>query len=314
MNLPVNTTAMTFVLVGAALAAAVAARRFERADPAWRRWLGLALGGGLVAGAASALATAFLPPPADIVLAGLAIASASLSLQRHFGERDLLGAILTGHVAGAGAALAAAAAAPQAAAEPAFVLLAVAPVTSALFTWRTSLPDLLRAAAITATAAGAAALALGARLLLQSGIAETVWLLTAAAFIAPVVAIAGTFLRGAALGRELEEELARGFIDLADLPLVTRPLSRLRPASRDDRSSRHHLIHCAIRIALRKKEARMMPPGRARLVLLELMQLRARLLEITRIRRSVRDAETNPGAGRGLAVEYNGAERLSPRE
>jgi len=145
------------------------------------------------------------------------------------------------------------------------------------------------------TFAAAIAIAFAPRAIVRTGMsARDVALVVAVAV--PLVVIAAVFRQWPDIRNELRHEASLGFIDDADVRRTAHPFLRLGGGGWADKRAHREFVRIANEIALRKRQQRHRPDEIARLYQLEIIKLRMRMREMSRIDRAMRsgDGEAEP--------------------
>ncbi len=150
------------------------------------------------------------------------------------------------------------------------------------------------ATAIVSGTAGAIGTAYLPTLLLRLGIHEREIALCATIII-PIVLIGTMFRQWADVRAELRHEASLGLIDDADVRSTAHPFLRLTRAGWSDPAAHREFVRIANRIALRKRQQRNRPDEMARLYQLEIIKLRMKLQEMSRIDHASRAASAPVG-------------------
>jgi hypothetical protein len=106
------------------------------------------------------------------------------------------------------------------------------------------------------------------------------------AVVAPLLVVAAVFRQWPVIRAELRHEAALGFIDDADVRATAHPILRLGRGGWSDRGAHREFVRLANLIALRKRQLRDRPADIARIYQLEVMKLRMKLQNMTRIERA----------------------------
>jgi hypothetical protein len=136
------------------------------------------------------------------------------------------------------------------------------------------------------TFVAAIAIAFAPRAIARAGVsARDVALI--AVVIVPLLVVITVFRQWPEIRAELRHEASLGFIDDADVRRTAHPFLRLGSGGWNDRRAHREFVRLANEIALRKRQQRDRPEEVARLYQLEIIKLRMRIREMSRI-----DADT----------------------
>ena len=115
---------------------------------------------------------------------------------------------------------------------------------------------------------------------------------TVVTILIPLIAVIALLKQWRDVTHELMDEANLGFIDAADVRIVSHPIRRLGAAGWADRNARREFVRFANMIALRKRQQRNRPEEEVRLYQVEIIKLRMQLQEMMRIDREVREASS----------------------
>ena len=134
-----------------------------------------------------------------------------------------------------------------------------------------------------AVAVGAASLP---KLLATGGIQDQETLLAVAALL-PLAVLVSLFQQWPDVRAELRHEASLGFLDDADVRTTAHPILRLGRGGWTDPRAHREFVQLANRVALRKRQQRGRSDEMARLYQLEIIKLRMRIQEMSRIDHAV---------------------------
>ena len=132
------------------------------------------------------------------------------------------------------------------------------------------------------TAAVAVAAAMAPALAERAGVTDR-GMAIAAATIVPLAVVAAVFRQWPLLREELRHEAALGFIAPEDVSRTANPILRLGRGGWTDTGAHREFVRLATEIALRKRQQKHRSEAMARLYQLEVIKLRMRLQNMTRI-------------------------------
>lgn len=115
-------------------------------------------------------------------------------------------------------------------------------------------------------------------------------ILLGAALLPPLTVLVSLFHQWPDIRAELRHEASLGFLDDADVRTTAHPLLRLGRGGWTDPRAHRQFVRLANRIALRKRQQRGRTDEMARLYQLEIIKLRMRIQEMSRIDRAVLNA------------------------
>ena len=156
-------------------------------------------------------------------------------------------------------------------------------ITFAAFHVAAKLRQLLLDAVTAAIAVGAASLP---AVLAARGIRDQEMLLGVAVLL-PLAVLVTVFQQWPDVRAELRHEASLGFLDDADVRTTAHPILRLGRGGWTDRRAHRQFVRLANRVALRKRQQRGRSDEMARLYQLEIIKLRMRIQEMSRIDHAV---------------------------
>jgi len=137
------------------------------------------------------------------------------------------------------------------------------------------------------TFAAAIGIAFAPRAIARTGVSARDVALIAVVAV-PLLVLAAVFNQWPEIRAELRHEASLGFIDDADVRRTAHPLLRLGGGGWSDRRAHREFVRVANEIALRKRQQRNRSEEMARLYQLEIIKLRMRIRDMSRIDRIAR--------------------------
>jgi len=270
---------MTLALILIAfLGVAAAADFFKSLDPRfWRAWR-TPLAAGIVAGAL------LWPLGAHPIAAGIVLSAAALYVRLTGRESESVDGMLLGGCSGAAAAAVLLWHGDAIAQCIAAGAVAGYGITYAAFHVRERGKQV---ALDVVTAIAAVAAAYAPRALVAAGLTTRAVDIIVAALV-PLLVVAAVFKEWPELRAELRHEASLGFLDDADVRRTAHPLLRHGRGGWTDRHAHREFVRLANEIALRKRHQRFRDDTVARLYQVEIIQLRMRMREMSRIDREMR--------------------------
>ena len=266
---------LTFVLLAGALAALAAAHFFRTLDAAlFRAWRTP-----LIAGAVIGIVLIWGERPLRIIVTGILMTASALYVRLTGEESEPIDGMLLGACTGAAAAIVLAFTRPDPVRDAAECLLAGAVagfgITFAAFHVAARAKQLLLDVLTAGAAIGAA--------FLPSFFRDERAVLTGIVIALPLIVIAAVFAQWPGVRAELSHEAAMGVLDPEEVRATAHPLLRLGRNGWHDPHAHREFVRLAGAVALRKRQQRGRPDEIARLYQVEIIQLRMRLQEMSRI-------------------------------
>ncbi|HEY6138088.1 MAG TPA: hypothetical protein VI670_10035 [Thermoanaerobaculia bacterium] len=270
---------LALLLIAAFLGVAAAADFFKSLDPRfWRAWR-TPLAAGVVAGAL------LWPLGAHEIAIGIVLSAAALYVRLTGRESEPVDGMLLGGCSGAAAAAVLLWRSDAIAACIAGGAVAGYGITYAAFHVRERGKQI---ALDVVTALAAVAAAYAPRALVAAGLtARTVDIAIGA--LVPLLVVAAVFQEWPELRAELRHEASLGFLDDADVRRSAHPILRHGRGDWTDRHAHREFVRLANEIALRKRRQRFRADDVARLYQVEIIQLRMRIREMSRIDKEMRE-------------------------
>ena len=266
---------LTFVLLAIALLALATAHFFRTLDAAlFRLWRTP-----VVAGVVIGIVVIWGERPLRIIVTGVLMTAAALYVRLTGEESEPVDGMLLGACCGAAAALVLAFTRADALRSASECLLASAVAGFGITFAALHVADRARQFVLDLITAGTAVAAACAPSLINRDRA----VLTAVVILLPLIVICAVFAHWRDVRAELTHEAAIGVFDAADVRATAHPILRLGRGGWTDAHAHREFVRLAGKVALRKRQQRGRPDEIARLYQVEIIKLRMRLQEMSRI-------------------------------
>lgn len=268
-----------FVLLVALFVALAGAHFFRTLDGAlFRTWRTP-----LAAGAVIGFVLVWGERPLRIIVTGVLMTAAALYVRLTGEESEPVDGMLLGACSGAAASIVLAFTRADALRDASECLLASAAAGFGITFAALHVGDRTRQLVLDVITAGAATLAACLPTVLAgAGVSDRTLLIAVAAAL-PLIGVAAVFAHWPDVRAELSHEAAMGVFDAADVRATAHPILRLGRGGWKDAHAHRELVRLAGIVALRKRQQRGRPDEIARLYQVEIIQLRMRLQEMSRI-------------------------------
>ena len=266
---------LTFVLLAGALAALAAAHFFRTLDGAlFRMWRTP-----VVAGVVIGIVLLWGERPLRIIVTGVLMTAAALYVRLTGEESEPVDGMLLGACTGAAAAVVLAFLRPDPLRDASECLLAAAVAGFGITFAALHVADRARQLVLDVITAGAAILAAFVPTFFRDDRAVLIVIVIAL----PLIVVAAVFAHWPDVRAELSHEAAMGVLDSADVRSTAHPFLRLGRGGWADGHAHREFVRLAGKVALRKRQQRGRPDEIARLYQVEIIKLRMRLQEMSRI-------------------------------
>ena len=266
---------LTFVLLTGALAALAAAHFFRTLDGAlFRAWRTP-----LVAGVVIGVVLVWGERPLRVIVTGVLMTAAALYVRLTGEESEPVEGMLLGACSGAAAAIVLAVTRTDALRDASECLLAGAVAGFGITFAALHVADRGRQLMLEVLTAGAAIVAA----FVPSFVHDDRIVLVAVTVALPLIVIAAVFAHWPDVRAELSDEAAVGVLDPSEVRATAHPILRLGRNGWKDAHAHREFVRLAGRVALRKRQQRGRPDEIARLYQVEIIKMRMRLQEMSRI-------------------------------